>query len=408
MSSQIPRSISIVALIVLGAMLAVSCGGDGEDDGTIAAVSTTIVVEDATTTAREPTSTFADEPDPGVPDQWSAILSTTIAGVTPPAAECPTGTDSNVPGSLDQARPGEGPWNNQAAVFDARAGRIVFVDENGETWTFDVCTNTWQAMGASFVGSTAVRFGEGQLVYDVDSDRTIAFGPDAVHVYEAEANTWTGREPPDGLDLSGAWPGAVYDPVSGLVLVQFADRTLLAYDVVGDSWTEIGIVVEERQVTSEGQTQTVGPPFLVGYLEAADRLVYLGFNGAPFQATGRLIDPRTGEATALDDPPGGVRGGFGSFSYATGGDRAYTNGYGLCRLEPNTSAWECVAPNAISTTPSAMVYDPINDRVVVINNFCCTWPGTLVSDDVVAIDPTTGDMVELLAAASTRRETDGS
>ncbi|MDH3605971.1 MAG: hypothetical protein OER12_03135, partial [Acidimicrobiia bacterium] len=122
---------------------------------------------------------------------WNPILSTTRAKAAPPAATCPQDTDPNAPGPVDQARPGEGPWSNQAAVFDTRAGRIVFIDEGGETWTFDVCTNTWQAMDPTFVPVTDAYLGEGLLVYDIDSDRTIAFGPRNVYAYDAAANTWT-------------------------------------------------------------------------------------------------------------------------------------------------------------------------------------------------------------------------
>ena len=57
---------------------------------------------------------------------------------------------------------------------------------------------------------------------------------------------------------------------------------------------------------------------------------------------------------------------------------------------------------------AAMVYDSINARVVVINNFCCAWPGRSVSDDVWAIDFNTDERIELLATANTRVETDGS
>ena len=67
-----------------------------------------------------------------MPDQWSSVLATTVAGTAPPAATCPQGTNPDVPGPVDQVRPGEGPWSNQAAVFDTRAGRIVFIDEDGE------------------------------------------------------------------------------------------------------------------------------------------------------------------------------------------------------------------------------------------------------------------------------------
>jgi hypothetical protein len=102
-------------------------------------------------------------------------------------------------------------------------------------------------------------------------------------------------------------------------------------------------------------------------------------------------------------------GGFGSFSYATGGETAYTYGErGVCRLDPATLDWDCSAGSQREAMPSAMVYDPINTRVVVINDFCCAWPGTAVSDDVWAIDFDTGEQVDLLATANTRIEQDGS
>jgi len=369
----------------------------------------------ATTEETVPSTTSPAAADDGVasPDEsgevgWSPILSTTKARTAPAAATCPEGSNPDAPGPIDQVRPGEGPWSNQAAVFDTHQGRIVYVDEAGETWTFDVCTNIWRAMNPAFVPDAA-HLGEGQLVYDIDSDRTIAFGPRNVYAYDAAANTWTRRGSPDGRDLRGSWTGAVYDPVSGLVLVQFDDGMLVAYDVDTDTWAEIGVISEPREITSEGQTQTSGPPFLVGHVAEADRLAFLGFGGAPFQDTGRLINPRTGEATDLPDPPGSVRGGFGSFRYATSGDTAYpSTDRGACRLDSTTLNWDCTASSQGGAMSAAMVYDSINARIVVINNWCCTWPGSSVSDDVWAIDFNTDKRIELLATANTRVETDGS
>lgn len=345
---------------------------------------------------------------------WNPILSTTRAKSAPAAATCPEGTNPDAPGPVDQIRPGEGPWNNQAAVFDTHAGRIVYLDETGETWTFDVCTNTWRQMNPTWAP-----YGDpkvfpirdvGEMVYDIDSDRTIAFGPDSVSVYNADINTWTHRSAPAGLDLGFGSPGlgAVYDPMSGLVLVITSDGLLTAYDVDTDEWTEVGVITEPVEVTHNGQTQALYPPFLVGYVAEADRLAVLGFNSGPFQGDGASINPRTGDTVPLTDPAGGVRGGFGSFSYATGGDTAYTYANGVCRLDPFTFDWDCNAGSQREAMSAAMVYDPINTRIVVINNWCCTWPGTTVSDDVWAVDFDTGEQIELLATANTRIETDGS
>ncbi len=399
---------ALLAVLLIGVPLLFVGGGDSTIVDQTPATAPATTVAPPTTQPAPATVSTADAADPVTQGQWSSVLATTVAGTAPPAAVCPPGTNPNTPGPIDQARPGEGPWSNQAAVFDSRAGRIVFIDEDGETWTFDVCANIWQEMDPTFVPDYA-HLGESQLVYDIDSDRTIAFGPRNVYAYDAATNTWTRRGSPVGRALKDAWLGSVYDPISGLVLVQFDDGMLAAYDVDTDTWTEIGVVSEPREITSEGQTTTSGPPFLVGYVSETDRLAFLAFNDAPFQGSGELVDPRTGESTGLADPPTGVRGGFGSFQYTTGGDTAYpSTEQGVCRLDPTTLDWDCGGGSPLPPGVSAMVYDPINARIVVINNSCCAWPGNSVSDNVLAIDVDTGERTELLATANTRIETDGS
>jgi hypothetical protein len=189
-------------------------------------------------------------------------------------------------------------------------------------------------------------------------------------------------------------------------LVQFDNGKLVAYDVETNAWTDIGVVAEPVEVTSEGQTQTLVPPFLIGYVEETDQLAFLGFDGAPFQDRGKLIDPRTGATTGLDDPPNGVVGGFGSFRYAYGGETAYAltgTELTICRLEPATTSWACSShpppgEPGINQVPSAMVFDPITNRLVIINDWCCVWPGGMTTNDVWAIDLDTGQTIELLSA----------
>lgn len=333
---------------------------------------------------------------------WNPILATTRAKPAPPAAICPTGsTTPDLPGWVDQERPQAGPWSNQSAVFDHHTGRIIFVDEAAQTWTFDVCTNTWENMNPRRVPTSEYWY-EGELVYDIDSDLTISFGgrKATIAIYDAQTNTWTQRDRPSKYENSLFWLGAVYDPVSGLVLV-VTDDGLTAYDVETDEWTPIGMIVEERDVTSEGTTRTLEPPFLIGYVAETDRLAFLGFNGAPFQGNGGLLDPRTGQYTHLDKPPSGVVGGFGSFKYATGGATAYTftSNNSVCRLDPVTLDWIChpLPDSLLDQIPSAMVIDTINDRLVLINNFCCNWPGTITTTDILALDLDTGEWTQLLA-----------
>ncbi len=162
-----------------------------------------------------------------------------IVGAQPvvPAFSCPPGSHPDKPGPVDQARPPE----LSTMAFDRRAGQIVAVANNGapETWTFDVCTNTWTQMHPDREPPALI----GRLVYDVDSDLTIGVHYEDwrdpylignVWAYDLEANTWTehGVAPTDALGF--------YDPVSGLIVAQtFESTELWDYDVETDTWTPI-------------------------------------------------------------------------------------------------------------------------------------------------------------------------
>ena len=102
-----------------------------------------------------------------------------LPAVLPPIGqvyECPPGTDPDEPGPVDQARPPVSPW---AIAFDRRAGKVIALaastkgsqTDNGlQTWTFDVCTNTWTRMHPDREPPGG---GLSRLVYDAASDLTI-------------------------------------------------------------------------------------------------------------------------------------------------------------------------------------------------------------------------------------------
>jgi hypothetical protein len=327
--------------------------------------------------------------------EWNPILSTARAGPSPAAATCPPGSNPDAPGSVDQPRPWGANWSNQAAVFDQHAGRIVYVDEAGDTWTFNVCTNTWSEMNPRFMNDDASTWmgrdgWPGQLVYDVDSDRTIAFGGNHLGVYDANFNTWTVRSLPTDYAVAEPGSGVVYDPVSGLVVIRFSPG-LVAYDVDTDTWIPV---------------ETVGnrpyPPFLVGYVPETDRFVFLdGFDGE-----GLIVDPRTGRSEDLKGPEGGVFAGFGSLDYATSASGAYVldKGGDICRLDPTTLEWGCISgpdPNSGDAgLLGAIVADPINHRIVLIYGYGPGFNGERFYDvnPIWAIDFPTRDWTQLLAA----------
>lgn len=339
-----------------------------------------------------------------VSGEWNPILATTHAKTSPPAAMCPAGTNPDAPGPQNQDRPGPPQWANQAAVFDRHTGRVVYVDDVAETWTFDVCTNTWQKMTPEQVpfaaGDWYIR---GELVYDVDSDRTISFGDGVIAVYNAATNTWTQRDKPPEYDAVPG-RGAIYDPVSGLVIVQTSNVGLVAYDVDTDEWTRVGTVrcaPFQEYDPDTGEWTPAEPvdcfPNLVGYDAATDRLVLVGF-----QTDGMLVDARSGKTSGLDVDGSLAGGAFGRFYYATSSDTVKVQSGGdICQLDAtNPDGRTCITPPIGSHDFfEAMVGDPINHRIVLISSYCCGMNGES-SDDVWAIDFDASEWTELLARSN--------
>ncbi|MFW2339776.1 MAG: hypothetical protein ACN4GK_06980, partial [Acidimicrobiia bacterium] len=306
-------------------------------------------------------------------DAWDTILSTTQAKPAPAAATCLPGSNPGSPGSTDTDRPEPGWVGNAAAAFDQHRGRIMYVDLLGDTWAFDVCTNTWTNLhpeGARVDAASG-------LVFDVDSDRLIAVGSHT-SVYDPNENAWVPGSSAGVFRYF--WPagGAVYDPVSGLVITQH-EGIVKAYDVDTDRWTTVGTLPED-------------PSMLVAYAPSLDRILYLG----------GLLDPRSGDMTELAAESPSIAGGFGSVAFATSGDTAYvtTQDRGICRFETTTLEWTCFAPNpaAPDSVFAAMVFDSINNRLVLINSvFGDFWVDA--TSDVWAIDVETGEWIQLLESS---------
>jgi hypothetical protein len=344
------------------------------------------------------TSTVTYVGDPITPSQWSTILATTTAGEAPPAATCPDGSDPGVIGPADQPRPWGAAWSNQAGVFDRHAGTVLFVDERGDLWAFDVCANTWQQL---IVIPTP---GESILVYDVDSDVTVAFAFDgsSVWAYDANTNTSTRREIP--AEYGRPELGAIYDPVSGLVVLQTFTTGPVAYDVDSDTWTPLGQIFQIPADTY--------PPFLVGYVEETDQLVFME-NGP--QSGGLLVDPRTGESVAFPWPEGGGFGGFGHMYYATSTNTPYIvdDVNGVCRLDATALEWDCVeladGPGVSGSGAgflAAIVGDPINDRVILIYGYGPGFNGAshYEANALWAVDFVTGEWTQLLEQTGERTD----
>ena len=320
---------------------------------------------------------------------WNSILADTTAGPTPPAAICSAGNTPNEPGPIDQERPDKAFNGMLTAAFDQRMGQIIHVDISSGTWGFDVCTNTWTNLHPS--GTPPAESSAG-LVYDADSDLTIALGS-AIRVYDAKINSWS-RNTTGGPEFP---LGAVYDPVSGLVVTtKYVDDNVMAlwaYDVDADTWTLVGALPQGGD--------------LLGYTPELDRLIIATFDNRTV-----LVDPRSGEATIVATETPAVQFGWPKASYGPTTDTAFVAhgvkaagglivdvfpGY-ICGFNPATSTWDsCFESPGDRAYPGfgAIVGDPINDRLVIINgiygNF---WVNA--TDHVWAINLQTGEVIELL------------
>jgi len=442
-------------LLVVGAMwllapdrAPVSDGGPGGGPATVAVPSTTL--ESSATTVPGPGDTTPSTPvttssaaSPTTTlgaasvtvEGWNPILANTRAREAPPAAACPPGTDPDTAGPAEQARPVSITHAGLTAAFDRHAGRIVSVDAGGTTWTLDVCTNTWERMDPEgtpyrYEGDLLDAAGEpsgviGDVVYDVDSDRTVVFGGGypsyTVFVYDATANTWT-ADPLHGLPGNEYPVGAVYDPVSGLIVTTMMaadDRwEVWAYDIDSGAWTAVGTMAPDRETPCCTQID------LLGYSEELDRLIlttyfpeYFGVGRVDVDDEGLpiwdatvtlLLDPRTGSVDVVPTPSPVVDLGWPNHSYGQAGGTVFVNNWpsagSVCGFDPGTMAWtrcfDALAGSRVGIYAGfgAMVDDPVNGRLVLINGrYGSFWSKTKPA--VWAIDRESGEVLTLVAPA---------
>jgi len=344
-----------------------------------------------------------------------------LPAVVPPAATCPPGSNPDKRGPVDQARPAD---EYTATAFDRRAGRLVVItnkwleltEDTGqgvETWTFDVCTNTWTQMHPNREPPGFRHIA--RLVYDVDSDVTIAWlvvsygdpgvlldpqtgtwtgpggdGPAEMWAYDLQTDTWTKKKAPPA-DLWSAF--LAYDPVSGLVVAapySEPEQTWWNYEVETDTWTPIH---QANAGPSEGA--------VIAYDASVDRLVAYGDGpdiGAEYETW--LFDLRSGtwSRSGAQRPP--VWGWLTAPRLVY--DEAAKRSVVLMRYPETTydataDRWETLA-EADDTWPypAWMVYDPLNRRLVGLGGKSPNPDIDVVPVGVEALDLVTGERTVLL------------
>lgn len=329
----------------------------------------------------------------------------TPADTPPPSAlaVCPPGSAPGEPGPVGQARPSSNFY--MPLAFDRGSGRIVLLrartDAPPTTWTFDVCTNTWERMSPAQepVGGRAW----GPMAYDEDSDLTITvLSGGSVWTYDVESDTWTEKRHAPFDNGGYALFRMAYDPVSGLVWARGAsslhgDPLLWTYDVDTDTWTEV----------PQEDAPTLGPldHQLFAYDASVDRFVALAS-----EHRARTYDRATGTWSETDASAPSFNTGF----LASGGEVAYdeaaeltvvfSDGF-VAAYDAAANRWvrlygrsRCCQEGPFSRLGHRMVYDPVNERLVVYGGRARVGPdgAWTAMDDVWAFDVASGEWTPLL------------
>ncbi|OGN88415.1 MAG: hypothetical protein A2X23_13485 [Chloroflexi bacterium GWC2_73_18] len=332
---------------------------------------------------------------------------------------CPPGSTPNTPGPADQARPP----GFSGMAFDRGAGRLVTV-WGTETWTFDICTNTWHQMHPSREPSTSL---VGPLIYDVDSAVTIGVvGPDEnpgnMWAYDSGANTWTEYGPFAPFLHSSRESLRSYDPVSGRVMALGDDGDentlgleLWGYEVESDTWTPTQV-----------EPLVIGPHYeFFAYDASVNRLVAYARTWGPANANGDwlfetrtwLFDLRTGRwsGTEAVTPPyfnAGMWGLAPGIAYDEAAKRTVMIGQGYsAAYDATADHWETLyetpsdEPGTCGTGPECrqaqdIIYDAVNKRLVVYGGsvYASAELGWVDPDDILAYDTRTGAWTDLLVA----------
>jgi hypothetical protein len=319
-------------------------------------------------------------------------------------------------------------------AFDRHAGRIVLAADDG-TWTFDVCTNVWQRSPAQGPRSTPDDQPD-WLVYDADSDRTVAFTSSGQFwSYDLAADRWAkaGSFPEIRRGWGwGSWrTGAVYHDPSGLIVI-YDGATMWDYDVEAATLTEIpqrpdpsrpagaGIPADTRAAVDASAHYDGSGGVFIGYDPRVDLVVALvrpvrKGPGTPRPADETwTFDPGSGtwrlEASASTPPPGSLEMAGGPAAYdEVSGLTLFPVAVDLPAFDGGHRAWRgdlfvgVSLELAVHWCASSPVYDPLNGRIVCLGGAVYRGEGPEDTSGVSALTTANGQwrwLLEPLPAAS--------
>jgi hypothetical protein len=281
---------------------------------------------------------------------------------------------------------------------------------HGETWTLDLCTNTWRRQHPAHSPSGMA---ETQLVYATDADVVFAWSPRERQgwVYDLQRDEWTrvARAPRPALED----PVHSQDGPGSVILRDGGNGALWSYDISSSSWSRLAgpsLARDEETETADYHSFMVADP-------TRGQLILVQ---NAYTEPGRtwLFDLHRGQWTQLPGATPEVVTGY----FETGGEVVFDRHadtlllLGNAKLEaftPASNTWREVAlPKSVASGPDTqqptgplarsrhtLVYDPINARVLVLGGSSRRGadPEWVRADDVWAYDTTSDTWTELVA-----------
>jgi N-acetylneuraminic acid mutarotase len=313
---------------------------------------------------------------------------TTVPTATTAPTETPAPTDTPEPTEIPALNPSR--LGYVSMTYDSESDKIILFGgldvsmkssppqliPNGETWAFDVASNTWNEMKPA--SGPSARFAI-DLVYDSESDRVILFGGghglSDTWAYDHNTNTWT--EMSKGPREKSGYRMA-YDSESDRCILfggRGFDSQLLyndtwAYDFNSDTWTKMqpSISPSARYFSAMAYNTQVDRVILFGGSEWDEKMIDRGLSDTwayDFNTdTWQELDPGDG-----DYPTERYNH---TLVYNAGADRTILAG-GTCWVpetwsyDYNTNTWTKLEPaeNPGIRTGHAMVYSSASDRVIL-------------------------------------------
>jgi hypothetical protein len=288
---------------------------------------------------------------------------------TGPAPTCPAGSTPNQPGSRNEARP---VIEGNAAAMDPAAHKLVVVNDEGSTWTFNVCTNRWRTAAPLRYPGVERRL---RAVYDAASDRVLAYSDGAFATYDARKNSWTRFGPAKAAVRKSNGPEYVfYDAGSDRVIVYTtAKAAVWSYSPSAKAWQKL-----DDGLPALRPRNFVDIP-VVTFDPVRRQLVALRLNARAtwtFGLTSFTWVRHPGPTPALS--VGWVPSG-GEVAFDVTADRAVAFGDGRLYLyDPSAEAWTRVPvatgprlhrpgpTGSLARMGHTLVYDPVNARTVLL------------------------------------------